>query len=80
MRRPSERLWNTAPGQCTRGHHDDADGRADIDRFDDFMRGLAPPPTLPQVRLGSNGAKLFASIGCAGCHIQSITTALHLAR
>ena len=52
-----------------------ADGRADIDRFDDFMRGLAPPPTLPQSASAQNGSKLFASIGCAGCHIQSITTA-----
>jgi Di-haem oxidoreductase, putative peroxidase len=53
----------------------DPDGRADIDRFSDFMRGLAPPPTLPQSASAQNGSKLFASMGCAGCHMPSMTTA-----
>jgi hypothetical protein len=53
----------------------DADGRADIDRFSDFMRGLAPPPTLPQNASAQNGSRLFTSIGCAGCHTPSMTTA-----
>jgi mono/diheme cytochrome c family protein len=53
----------------------DSDGRADIDRFSDFMRGLAPPPTLPQDASARNGSKLFTSMGCAGCHTASITTA-----
>jgi len=52
----------------------DSDGRADIDRFADFMRGLAPPPALPQSASAANGAKLFASTGCVGCHTTSITT------
>lgn len=52
-----------------------ADGRADIDRFSDFMRGLAPPPTLPQNASAQNGSRLFTSIGCAGCHTPSMTTA-----
>jgi Di-haem oxidoreductase, putative peroxidase len=52
-----------------------ADGRADIDRFSDFMRALAPPPTLPQNESAHNGAKLFAKMGCAGCHTASLTTA-----
>lgn len=53
----------------------DPDERADIDRFSDFIRGLAPPPTLPQNASAQNGAKLFASMGCTGCHTASITTA-----
>jgi mono/diheme cytochrome c family protein len=53
----------------------DADGRADIDRFSDFMRGLAPPPTLPQNASEQNGSRLFTSMGCAGCHTPSMTTA-----
>lgn len=53
----------------------DTDGRADIDRFSDFMRGLAPPPTLPQNASARNGSKLFTSMGCAGCHTESMTTA-----
>jgi len=51
-----------------------ADGHADIDRFSDFMRALAPPPTLPRNALAKNGAKLFADLGCAGCHTPSLTT------
>ena len=53
----------------------ESDGRADIDRFSDFMRGLAPPPPLPQNGSAQNGAKLFAAMGCAGCHTPSMTTA-----
>jgi Di-haem oxidoreductase, putative peroxidase len=51
------------------------DGRADIDRFSDFMRALAPPPTLPQTSSSSAGKALFSQLGCAGCHTPSLTTA-----
>src|SRR5580698_2726013 len=53
----------------------DPDGRADIDRFTDFMRSLAPPPKLPQSASAMRGSKLFAQLGCAGCHAPSLTTA-----
>jgi hypothetical protein len=52
----------------------DPDGRADIDRFSDFMRGLNPPPALVQNASAQNGALLFASSGCAGCHAPALTT------
>ncbi len=52
----------------------DSDGRADVDRFSDFMRELAPPPTLPQNSSAQNGARLFQQAGCAGCHAVSLTT------
>jgi CxxC motif-containing protein (DUF1111 family) len=52
----------------------DSTGRADIDRFADFMRALAPPSQLPQDDSAQAGAQLFNSIGCAGCHVPSITT------
>jgi len=45
-----------------------ADGRADVDRFTDFMRALAPPPTMPQNSSSLRGAVLFAQMGCASCH------------
>src|ERR1700680_4892987 len=48
------------------------DGRADIDRFSDFMRALAPPPTLPQNESAQTGANLFTTMGCAGCHTPSL--------
>jgi hypothetical protein len=53
----------------------DPDGRADIDRFTDFMRSLAPPPKLPQNASAMRGSKLFTQLGCAGCHAPSLTTA-----
>lgn len=52
-----------------------ADGRADVDRFTDFMRALAPPPTLPQNSSAMRGAALFAQAGCAGCHTPLLVTA-----
>ncbi|MGD0119002.1 MAG: di-heme oxidoredictase family protein [Candidatus Binatus sp.] len=52
----------------------DPDGEADIDRFSDFMRGLAPPPTLPQTSAASAGQALFSKLGCAGCHAPTLTT------
>ncbi len=51
------------------------DGRADIDRFTDFMRALAPPPTIPQNSSALRGKLLFSQMGCAGCHAPSLTTA-----
>ena len=47
----------------------DADGRADIDRFADFMRGLNPPSSV-----SGNSVKLFAKIGCADCHTPTLQT------
>jgi CxxC motif-containing protein (DUF1111 family) len=51
----------------------DADGRADIDRFADFMRALNPPPSGA---LSNNlrGALMFAKIGCADCHTPALIT------
>ncbi len=52
----------------------EADGRADIDRFTDFMRALDAPPTVRDSS-GGNGALLFKEIGCHACHRPSLTTA-----
>ena len=50
-------------------------GKADIDKFADFMRALAPPPRLQQNADAQAGHTLFNTIGCGGCHVESITTA-----
>jgi CxxC motif-containing protein (DUF1111 family) len=55
-----------------------ADGLADIDRFARFIRATkAPAPDAQQA--GSAAAKagetLFAKIGCAICHVPTLTTA-----
>lgn len=53
----------------------DSTGRADLDRFTDFMRGLQPPPEAPQTADTEAGQQLFERINCSGCHVESITTA-----
>jgi CxxC motif-containing protein (DUF1111 family) len=53
---------------------DPATGKADIDHFADYMRTLAPPPTVPPTQSSRNGRDLFAQIGCDGCHIPAMTT------
>ena len=52
----------------------DSDHKADVDRFSDFMRELAPPPTLAQNSSAQNGARLFGQSGCTGCHTPQLTT------
>lgn len=49
-------------------------GRRGIDNFTNFMRLLAPisrGPITPDVRRGEN---VFVTIGCARCHVPSLTT------
>ena len=53
----------------------DATGKADIDRFADFMRFMAPPPPVPLTKTAQTGAGLFQQIGCAVCHTPQWTTA-----
>jgi hypothetical protein len=50
-------------------------GKADVDHFADFVRGLAPPPRLQQNADAQAGHTVFVNIGCAGCHVESMTTA-----
>jgi len=51
------------------------DGRADTDRFADFMRALDVPPTLQMNSDANAGQTLFRQIGCNGCHVETIRTA-----
>jgi CxxC motif-containing protein (DUF1111 family) len=60
------------------------DGDEDINAFARFMRATKTPPRGPGAEDGSNGApnsdivagsNLFTNIGCAICHVRSITTA-----
>jgi cytochrome c551/c552 len=51
------------------------DGRADIDRFADFMRALEPPPTIQKNADAQAGNAIFNTIGCGGCHVESLRTA-----
>jgi CxxC motif-containing protein (DUF1111 family) len=56
----------------------DATGLADIDHFAQFIRGTKVPPrdaVLAQTKDARHGERLFHRIGCATCHVASITTA-----
>ena len=56
---------------------DDVDpvtGKADIDKFADFMRLLAPPPQLPLTPSARAGKDLFGEVGCDRCHVPVMTT------
>jgi CxxC motif-containing protein (DUF1111 family) len=53
---------------------DPTTGKADIDKFADFMRLLAPPPRLPLSQAGKAGSILFATVGCAACHTPAMQT------
>ena len=53
---------------------DPATGKSDIDHFADYMRMLAPPPTVPLTDRARAGKQLFNDVNCDSCHIPSMTT------
>lgn len=56
----------------------DSTGLADIDRFARFMRATKAPARdtlLAKTAMAALGSKLFDSIGCATCHVRTLTTA-----
>jgi CxxC motif-containing protein (DUF1111 family) len=56
----------------------DSLGLADIDHFAQFIRGTKVPPrdtALAATAPAMAGEHLFKTIGCAACHVPSITTA-----
>jgi len=56
----------------------DSEGMNDIDHFARFMRATKVPPRDTALATSSDGvagANLFHSVGCATCHVASITTA-----
>jgi len=56
----------------------DENGLDDIDHFATFIRGTLAPPVdhhLAQTQKAQKGQQIFSDIGCAMCHIPSITTA-----
>ena len=71
---PSENVANAAPRAIPLDQVEDrpdATGLRNVDRFTDFMRLLAPPPTKAAV---PQGERTFTSIGCVVCHHPSFGT------
>ena len=53
----------------------DMNGKANIDRFTDFLRFLGPPPAMPLTNVSTiHGAILFTFIGCSRCHTPVLFT------
>jgi len=53
-------------------------GMDDIDHFAQFIRGTMVPPrdtALAATHAARRGGELFERVGCAVCHVESITTA-----
>ncbi|HEX7836935.1 MAG TPA: di-heme oxidoredictase family protein, partial [Kofleriaceae bacterium] len=78
---PSERT-TLSDGRTTTGFDTVADpedvGGADIAAFALFMRSLKAPPVdaaAAATTSAKNGSNLFTSMGCAVCHVRTITTA-----
>ena len=74
------------PGYSTNGNQDlpanpnlpeGPNNKDDIDRFTDFMRLLAPPPTAPLTAQAIIGQRLFHEINCVACHKPSMQTSLN---
>jgi CxxC motif-containing protein (DUF1111 family) len=70
----------TTVGKVTSDPEDVPDnlGLADIDHFAEFVRGTKVPPrdsVLAASAAGRAGQALFEKIGCATCHVETITTA-----
>ena len=49
------------------------DGEA-VEKVFDFMTLLGPPPRGPRSTLADDGARVFRQIGCANCHVPTLTT------
>jgi CxxC motif-containing protein (DUF1111 family) len=70
----------TTIGKVTADPEDTPDslGLADIDHFAAFIRGTKVPPrdsNLAATASALSGEQLFAGIGCAACHVTTLTTA-----
>jgi CxxC motif-containing protein (DUF1111 family) len=68
-------LCNTAPQPNS---PPGPDGLDDVDRFARFIRATkAPPPdrVLAETPKARHGSQLFEKIGCASCHVRTLTTA-----
>ena len=49
-------------------------GGQDVERFTDFVRFLGPPPAPLLAGDALHGQELFASVGCAVCHLPLLVT------
>jgi CxxC motif-containing protein (DUF1111 family) len=71
-------IENTAGGRDVSAYDpvaDPEDDGEDVRAFANFMRSTMAPPRGPVTAQVTAGDQVFARIGCATCHVTSITTA-----
>src|SRR5262245_12029918 len=61
-------------GNPVPGLNDDGEG---VDLFTDFMTLLGPPPRAPITSNVVAGGVIFATLGCANCHVPALRTGPH---
>jgi hypothetical protein len=69
---------NTAGGRDVSAYDhvaDPEDDGVDVKAFANFMRSTTAPPRATITAAAAAGEKVFTRIGCASCHVTSITTA-----
>jgi CxxC motif-containing protein (DUF1111 family) len=71
---PHERMRLCDPVPEPEDVRDPRTGRRGIDNFASFMTFLAPLGRGPLDEATRNGERVFAAIGCAACHVPSLTT------
>jgi CxxC motif-containing protein (DUF1111 family) len=62
------------PGPAVGPDNTNDPDNASLSQFTDFMTFLAPPPRLPLTDQSRSGAGTFFAIGCANCHVPTLTT------
>lgn len=66
-------LAGSPPPACDAVADPEDDGRR-LDALVDFLRYLAPLPATGRAPEAARGEKLFADVGCAACHVPSLTS------
>ncbi len=62
------------PNQAINDKTDPATGLSGIQLTTAYLEVLAPPPPGPATALSAQGARVFAAINCAACHVPSQQT------
>jgi CxxC motif-containing protein (DUF1111 family) len=71
-------IENTSSGRDVTAYDarpDPDDDGDDVEAFANFMRSTKAPPRGPITAQVSAGERVFTQVGCATCHVASITTA-----
>ncbi|MGQ0733853.1 MAG: di-heme oxidoredictase family protein [Acidobacteriota bacterium] len=71
---PADRMRLCDPIPDPEDVRDPRTGRSALDNFEAFMKFLAPLPRRTVNEQTREGERVFASIGCAACHVPSLRT------